>query len=50
MLLDKVTTRLLTSIHDLSAAELHSMVRGNIALLLPAAALLFCMQITVCRA
>jgi hypothetical protein len=26
MLLDKVTTRLLTSIHDLSAAELHSMV------------------------
>jgi hypothetical protein len=26
MLLDKVTTRLLTSIHDLSATELHSMV------------------------
>jgi hypothetical protein len=31
MLLDKVTTRLLTSIHDLSATELHSMV-GAVAL------------------
>ena len=50
MLLDKVTTRLLTSIHDLSAAELHSMVRGDAALMLPAAALLCCLQIIACGA